>query len=197
MRAGEDQPIVLVDPHDGFDQRLQGPGRFDAQGRDLHHFGAHVPQTTPQFGGLAPGPGHHHAATMQRAAFEPVQRPALGHDASYDDHGRTGDAVLLGGVGEGGQGRLHAPLAGSGAPLDHGRGRGGILALLHQSTADLADALGAHEDHQGSRRPRQFGGIHGAPGLGRVLMPRDHGEPGAVVAMGERDSRVVQHRGDR
>ena len=131
-----------------------------------------------QLARLLAGAGHDHGAAEQRPRLEP--REVEAGDLAHDDRRRRPDT----GVGDRGQRRPHGLLIGAGAVAHRRYRRLGRPAAGDEARRDVADAAGAHEDHERAARLGQCLPVDvGAP-LRRVLVPGHdremrRGRPGA------------------
>ena len=138
----------------------------------------------PQLAGLLARARDDDRPAEQRTRLEPgeVERG----DVAHDDRARRPHA----GVGDGREGRPHRLLIGPGAVAHRGDRRVRRAAALDQPAGDLADAPGAHEDHERAAGARERVPVDVGAVLGRVLVAGDHGEVRRHAAVGDRDAGV-------
>ena len=129
--------------------------------------------------------------------LEPVQFVAQFHHVANNGYGRSGKFFFRGDIADGGQRAFDRLLPAGRAPADDGdRGVFGH-PVMHQRIDNLLDAFGAHDNNLSSGHLGNPAIIEAALALVRVFMAGEHRDHGIVIAMSDRNPRVIRSRHDR
>ena len=179
---------MLTQALDGAHKRLARHGtRLDAG--SLDDVGTQLAQAPRKRSQAIGRPRHGHGEAAQRKLVIPVEGLGERTDLAHHEDGRTRDAGVAGGVGNGGKGGVDAALARRRAALDHGRRRRGVHARGEQAAGDLGRGRDGHHEHERAANARERVKVHAKLAV-LAPVPRHEVDRGGAGSVGCRDARV-------